>query len=414
MNSVNSSLNQHHQPLSNIYERLTAFNKNRLPDMVKLKYKAMSANVFCFFRGTCHLFYEDLAAIGGLPPSPLTWICGDLHLENFGGFRGDDRQEYFDLNDFDEGLLAPAALELVRMVTSIFIAFGNMGLKEDEALETAQMYLNTYALTLTKGKAISIDPRTADGIVHTFLDAVRKRKQKELLKKNTQVKKGKLILLRHTERHFDIEKPLKKELAQFIDDTISNSSFGFHNFKLQDCIFRLAGTGSVGVRRYLLLLKGQDVNNKYLLLDMKQAFTPSLQPYLKTSQPKWGSEAERVFEVQERMQNVSPAMLSAIIFKDEPYLLKQMQPTEDKMNFEVIKDRFKDIDKVINDMAVLTASAQLRSSGRQGSAIADELIVFGKNEEWQKVLLNYALKYSTQVKKYYTEFMAGYKKGAYR
>jgi uncharacterized protein (DUF2252 family) len=399
--------------MSTIYERLTAFNKNRLPGMVKLKYKAMSANVFYFFRGTCHLFYEDLAAADALPHSPLTWICGDLHLENFGSFKGDDRQEYFDLNDFDEGLLAPAAWELVRMITSIFIAFNNLGFKEDEALKTVRMFLNIYSLNLTKGKAISIDHRTADGIVHTFLNAVEKRKQTELLKKRTQVKKGRLVLLRDSERHFEIEKPLKKELVHFISNAIKNSRYGYYNFKVQDCIFRLAGTGSIGVKRYLFLLKSRDTKNKYLLLDMKQAFNSSLQPYIKIQQPAWGSEAERVFAIQERMQNVSPALMEVIVFKDEPYVLTQMQPTEDKMNFELIKNRYKDIDKVISDMAVLTASAQLRSSGRQGSAITDELITFGQNNQWQQALLEYAFKYTKQVNKDYKEFMTGYKEGVY-
>src|SRR5258708_2666749 len=141
---------------NNIYERLAAFNKDRLPDMVQLKYRAMAANVFSFYRGTCHLFYEDLGHSGVLPASPPAWICGDLHLENLGCFKGYDHQEYFDLNDFDEALLAPAAWELVRLVTSILVAFESLGLKQDEALRIADMYLNGYSITLKNGKAIGI------------------------------------------------------------------------------------------------------------------------------------------------------------------------------------------------------------------------------------------------------------------
>ena len=41
------------------------------------------------------------------------------------------------------------------------------------------------------------------------------------------------------------------------------------------------------------------------------------------------------------------------------------------------------IEKVVADMAALTASAQLRSAGRQGSNIADKLIgVFGLDKHW--------------------------------
>src|ERR1700761_3773697 len=133
--------------MASIHDRLTEFNSTRLPDMLKLKYKAMSVDAFSFFRGTCHLFYQDLSAATPLPESPPTWICGDLHLENFGSYKGDDKQEYFDLNDFDEAMLAPAAWEIARMATSIFVAFDNLGLKESEAVKAARMYLDVYAST---------------------------------------------------------------------------------------------------------------------------------------------------------------------------------------------------------------------------------------------------------------------------
>ena len=372
----------------------------------------MAVNAFYFYRGTCHLFYEDLYAANPLPFSPVTWVCGDLHIENFGSFKGNNKQVYFDLNDFDEAFMAPSAWEIVRMITSILVAFDSLKIKEDEALKVAKIFLNSYASTLKNGKAKSMDPRTADGMVQTLLTTVEKRKPKELLKKFTQGKKGNLTLLAN-DRHFPIKEPLKNELNLFINDVIKGGNYGGYDYKVQDCIFRLAGTGSVGVKRYLFLLKSMNTKNKYLLLDMKQALTSSLQPYVKIKQPAWESEAERVIDIQQRMQNVSPAFLSPVIFKDEPFVLKHMQPTADKINFGLIKDRIDDIDEVINNMGVLTASAQLRSGGRQGSAITDELIAFGENNQWEDIILKYALQYTKQVKKDYEEFTVGYKKGRY-
>jgi uncharacterized protein (DUF2252 family) len=116
-----------------LLERLITFNTGLLPDMLELKYEAMAENVFRFFRGACHLFYEDLAKAAPLPLSPLAWICGDLHIENFGSYKGDNKLVYFDLNDFDEGLLAPASYELARMVTSIFIAFDSLKIAPEKA-----------------------------------------------------------------------------------------------------------------------------------------------------------------------------------------------------------------------------------------------------------------------------------------
>lgn len=60
--------------MDTIMERIEKFNAPLLPEMVQLKYKAMKQNAFRFFRGTCHLFYEDLSQTKNFPPSPLSWI----------------------------------------------------------------------------------------------------------------------------------------------------------------------------------------------------------------------------------------------------------------------------------------------------------------------------------------------------
>ena len=393
--------------MSSVYERIVAFNKDRLPDIVKLKYAGMAENVYRFFRGTCHLFYEDFCKAEHIPESPLTWICGDLHMENYGSYKGDNRLVYFDLNDFDESVLAPCLWEVSRMVTSIFIAFDNLGIKTEKAAKTAGAYLKTYSARLATGKALSIDPRIANGIVATFLIKVDERKQKDLVKKLTTQRKGHLYLATN-ERHFSIEdQHYKKELSEFIDHWMESSVAKENKYKVVDCAFRIAGTGSIGVKRYVFLLESKK-NGKYLLIDMKQAKPSSVQPYLQVKQPEWQAEAVRVMQVQHRMQNVSSALLGTGTFKGDSYVIREMQPTEDRINFELIKDRYNDILLVIEDMALLTASAQLRSTGRQGSAIADKLIEFGYENDWHEAILKYAKKYSARVKQDYEQYVLDY------
>ncbi len=62
-------------------------------------------------------------------------------------------------------------------------------------------------------------------------------------------------------------------------------------------------------------------------------------------------------------------------------------------------------------MALLTASAQLRSVRRQGSCSADELIAFGEDVSWQKHIIDYALEYSKQINKYFKEYKKTFQKG---
>ena len=398
--------------MSSIAERIKEFNSNRLPAYTALKYQCMAENPFRFYRGTCHLFYEDLYHSNALQAYPLSWICGDLHLENFGSYKGENRLVYFDLNDFDESILAPATWEVVRMITSIFVGFDALSIKRKDANQTTQLFLRVYSETLARGKAKYLEHETANGIVRTFLEKVSERKQKELIRHVTEEgKSGNLQFRIDRVRLFPLDKTLRKSLMSHLNQLLHHYPLLKGRFRVIDAAFRVAGTGSLGVKRYVFLLKDTKNPKKHLLIDMKQAPPSSVQPYLTTPQPAWTTEAERVVAIQHRMQNVNPALLSVTQFDGDSYVIKEMQPTADKIDFLVIRDRYKDLACVVEDMAFLTASAMLRSAGRQGAALPDELIAFGADTHWQQGLIDYSTAYAAQVKKDYTAYFKEYKAG---
>jgi uncharacterized protein (DUF2252 family) len=399
--------------MSKLSEIIKTFNAPLLADKVKLKYEAMTENIFRFYRGTDHLFYRDLAAAKGFPASPPTWICGDLHLENFGSYKANNKLVYFDMNDFDEAVLAPAAWDLARMVTSILIAFESLKIQPKKADKMARLFLKSYTSTLAKGKAISIDPRTAKGIVCQFLTNAADSDETALLDKRTDQKKNKLVLSRADSHHFKIPKPLRKALMDHIQHWVVSSSEGPYNFEVKDVVFRVAGTGSIGAKRYLFLLKSTNTKKKYLLMDMKQSRPSSLLPYLPVKQPEWSSEAERIIAVEQRMQNMSASLLSTTVFEDEPFVLQELQPVKDSINFKLIRDQYRDIYQVIDDMAILTASAQLRSGGMNGSATIDDLKAFAENNDWHQGVLDYSFKYAKKTQRYYAQYLRDYKKGVF-
>jgi uncharacterized protein (DUF2252 family) len=101
-----------------VVETIRRFNAGRDPQRLAMKYRALRTSPFSFLRSTCHLFYERLPSEPLLREVPPAWSCGDLHLENFGSYKGDDRLVYFDVNDFDEAALAPLTWDGVRFLTS--------------------------------------------------------------------------------------------------------------------------------------------------------------------------------------------------------------------------------------------------------------------------------------------------------
>jgi uncharacterized protein (DUF2252 family) len=392
--------------MNTVTERIIAFNRSRLPKMRPLKYRLMLENAFRFFRGTCHLFYEDLAAAGKVPMGPLGWICGDLHLENFGSYRSDNDQVYFDLNDFDEAILAPVTWEVVRLATSIFVGFGSLGIEARRAEKMAKLFLKSYSATLTTGKADYVEAAIARGIICDFLTSVSKRKQRMILVKKACLRKKRVQMLTDTPKHFKLPRETKQALMDHVTSWLRVDDHSPYNYKAVDAVFRLAGTGSIGVERYAFLLKSiNETGFKYILLDMKEAVPSSLKPYSAPPQPAWQSEADRVISVQRRMQNRCPALLSTSLFRGKAFIMQEMQPAKDSIDFRLLRDRYRDMYSVIDSMAILTASAQLRSSGQDGSATTDELKAFGRQENWQEAVLTYAAEYARRMQEYYASFV---------
>jgi uncharacterized protein (DUF2252 family) len=389
--------------------RIETFNRNRLPEMLHFKFEGMAENMFRFYRGTSHLFYEPISKEPLIKDCPKAWICGDLHLENFGTFRSDNRLVYFDLNDYDEAVLAPVTWEVARLLTSIFVAFESLDITEKKAFKMASLFLKSYTCTLARGKSITIETRNANGIVGDFLSSVSKRKQHVLLKKRTTKRNNRLEILMDHQKHFALDKERRDKIFDHVTEWLKNDDRSPYNYKVIDAVFRMAGTGSLGLNRYVILMKSlNQTGEKYILIDMKQASPSSVLPYLETEQPAWRSEAERVITVQESMQDRCPALLSTSEFEGNSYIMQEMQPEEDNINFKLLGDRYRDMYTVIDNMAMLTGSSQLRSSGQRGSAITDELKEWAQNVKWQDAVLDYAHSYSKTVQADYKYYCAQY------
>ena len=388
---------------NNIKTRIEKFNNGRNPELLKLKYKKLATDPFYFFRGTCHLFYEDLSQNSGMNLAPLTWICGDLHLENFGSYKGDNRLVYFDINDFDEAVIAPCTWEIVRFITSIIVGSRSLGIDEKESLNLSELYLKTYSQTLSKGKAKTVEKETAKGLVKDLLESLKKRNRADFLDKRTQEKKGKRRLIVDNKRIIPATAAEQENVQKLIKNWHHTTNKNADFYQILDIQKRIAGTGSLGLERYIILVEGNGSPDENYLLDFKETQSSSLQPYLPASQPQWETPAKRVVAIQQRLQGTSPALLEAINDGDKSYLLRELQPEEDAVNLQAWDRKLGRLQKLIETMAEVTAWDQLRSGGRQGSAIADELINFGQSS-WHNSILEYAVYYSQKVNQDFQEF----------
>lgn len=381
------------------------YNANREPERLALKYRAMRQNAYAFMRGTCHLYYQDWpAADTQLNTAPLAWITGDLHLENFGSYRADNRLVYFDLNDFDESALAPATWELGRWLSSIMVAAKSLQVPKRDALHLCQLGLDSYAAALITGKARCLERETAQGMIRDLLNPLTLRKRATFLNSRTKLRKQRAIKL-DGKRALALEVKEKLAVMAFVADYAQQQTN--HKFyRPLDAARRIAGTGSLGIDRYVILVEGHGSPDGNYLLDLKAATRSALSPYLQHPQPHWQSEAHRVASVQQWTQAIAPAFLSAVTFRNQPFVFKELQPSQDRLLLSNWNGKIKRLEQVIRNMGELVAWSHLRSGGRAGAAITDDWIAFGERRDWHAPLLEYAVSYASKIATDYKQFSA--------
>jgi uncharacterized protein (DUF2252 family) len=387
----------------NVIERILTFNHGRDPDRLKLKYRAMRSDAFAFLRGTCHLFYQDWPANSPLNDAPPAWICGDLHLENLGTFKGDNRLTYFDINDFDEAVLAPSTWELARFLTSVLVGAETLGVNNPEAITLCHCFLDSYITALQDGKARWLERATAKGMIKTLLSSLRKRSRPEFLDSRTKLKHGKRMLCLEGKLALPPAETDYKKVIMFMENfAVAQPNPEF--FKVLDVARRIAGIGSLGIERYVILVEGKGSPEGNYLLDLKYEPGSALAPYLTLPQPEWGTEAERVVSIQRRVQAISPAFLNAVQIGERSYVMRELLPDSDRLHLELWNGKLRRLENVMRAMGQVMAWGHLRSGGRQGSAITDEWIAFAARSDWRSPLLEYAVGYARQVATDWDEF----------
>ncbi len=391
-----------------VAERIAAYNSGRDPKRLERKYRAMRLDPFVFFRGTAHLYWEDWPTRASrLPASPLVWACGDLHLENFGSYLGDNRLVYFDLNDFDEAALGPATADLTRLLASLRLAASSLNLDDTEAAELSEGLLVAYCDALASGKARWVERPTARGMVRDLLRIVRDRSPKSLLERRTVVDNERRRLRVDNDRAEVLAPRERAAVSQHLAEFVESAARTEHQakfYRLIDVAARIAGTGSLGLRRYVALVRGHGGDDGRVLLDIKQVRPSVMAKYVGVPQPKWKSDAHRVVAIQWRMQAISPALLTPVSFGKMSYVLRELQPTEDRLALARWDGKLSRLRKVIVTMGHTLAWAQLRSASRDGAAGVDELIEFGNGHHWREPVLEYARIYAGRTIRYWREF----------
>jgi uncharacterized protein (DUF2252 family) len=370
-------------------EQLVAFHASRDPVRVALKWQRMRQDPFAFLRGSNVLFQDDWGRRAGLlRKGPLAWQCGDLHAENVGSFRGGNRLTYFDLNDFDDAVLAPLLLDITRLTTSVLVAadlYGEHAAGHFDGEAMAVHLVRTYRDALVDGKAWWIERATATGVVRDLLRGLRSRKRREFLTSRVHLRQRRIRTDgEHALPAPDDERELVKEAVR---STLAPSAPALI---VHDVARRIAGNGSLGVPRWVVLVEHALPDARLALLDAK---VPAASPAMAHApvQPVWPNDASRVESIQRLMQAAPPALLRTVPCGTEHLVLRELQPREDRVRLEEVLGRPRAMRRLLEQMAQLLAWGQLRASGWYGASSGDALRSYADRDEWGVDVLRYAI-----------------------
>ena len=383
-----------------VTKKILNYNSKRNKNFIHLKYKAISEGPHRFFRGTNHLFVEHIAKEPILKGVPFTYVCGDMHLENFGSYKGNSGLVYFDINDFDEACIAPCTFDLVKFCVSVYLTGEELKFSEEESLSICQSFLESYKHAIFTGHSSRLENATAKGIIKTFFNKVEKRKSKQFLKERIEQENKKAFIKADFKHYYPLAKSEKQLLKKTIYKWVEENKHDKDLYIFMDAAYRIAGTGSLGLNRYCALVR-DNKKTTYVLLDIKQAENIALEKMFSSKQLKYKSPAHRVVHIQKRMNDTAPAAFTTMQVEKEHYILKKHRPQEDKFTLLAFKEEKADFRKLVKELGSLVAWAQLRSSGLDGTATGDDLIKFVQTNKLNQV--------TPTANKLYKQVLADYK-----
>jgi uncharacterized protein (DUF2252 family) len=342
------------------------FNRGRKPGLVRLKLRTMRADPFTFFRGADHLFCQDWPEDRPLDVGPDVLITGDLHLENFGAHRTSEGDFRYDLNDFDEAVVAACSFDVVRCATSIILASEQWKLKPSQATGMALAYLENYREAVDKavetGSIHEIVPHGGHGPIQEILGSTALATQAQLLKAKTRRKGDGSPFIRRTDRVVDVSRKRFDKVSAAIECHGQRQGKS-HAFKVHDLVFRIAGVGSLGVRRYLALVEGAGPPDGYQLLDIKECGRSAVAACAADIVPDTeGDEARRVVVSQTILQGHVAVGLDVLEIGQKSYRMREMIPIENRSSLDRFQQQPERLRRAVERAGRLTASSQLRGA----------------------------------------------------
>jgi uncharacterized protein (DUF2252 family) len=340
---------------------------HRFPFTFARKVARMRPSPLAFLRGASPLFYEILAARPHLTDGPdgEGWLVGDLHIENFGAFMaeaagGQPAAPVFDLNDFDDAMVGPFRLDVLRLGTSLLLAARELGANGGQALEMVVELVNAWDAHVVRARPMPATPRP----VAALIEQVRVRSRVDLLDARTRAVRGRRRFVRgprYASLPPTVDRALPAAFAGYIAALPEARRPAPEQLAIVDAAFRIAGTGSLGVLRAAVLTTGKGGADGGWIFDLKEQ---SVAAGLAFGRVPAGPGATRVATAMRACLARPPRLLGTTRLVGLSMLGRRLLPQDDKLDLGRIAGA--DLPSLARYLGALLGDAHRRGAADAG------------------------------------------------
>lgn len=158
----------------------------------------------------------------------------------------------------------------------------------------------------------------------------------------------------------------------------------------------IAGKGSLGRERYVVLLEGTGKGKKeQVILELKEAVQPNS---INALGNQTGNQAQRVVDAAKNFQPDTDPFLGVTKINGKDFFVREVSPSNNKVELEKL-NTFSELKDYVESIALVVSKAHA-TSGRTGEIIAD----VGSKKELTKKIGDFSQNYLEKVQAYFNEF----------
>src|SRR5271155_5452933 len=402
---------------TDLIDALAVSTVGRVPALVPIKYDRMAVSPFGFFRGAVPVMACDLSL--GPNTGIHTQLCGDAHVRNLGAFAAPDGRLVFDINDFDETIRGPFEWDVKRLATSIILAGRECGSKSAACGEAAGILLRGYRRSmhafarmpvmdvarfqvhrLQRIAPVSQVLRQAERATPLTNQAHLTVPPKASVKGGKSASPPHRIFVEHQPLQFRLKgakaSRILDSLSLYRESLLPERQHFFDLYRPLDVAFKVVGTGSVGLRDYVVYMEGNGSDDP-LFLQIKEEPGSAYAPYLgEMGAPQ--HQGRRVVQGQRAMQFLSDLLLGWTTIHNRHYLVRQLNDHKASIEMEDLKG------DGLMQYAEICGELLARGHARSGDPVALDGYI-GTSDRFVEAIAGFAVDYADQTEQDYQTFL---------